>query len=748
MPIVNPLLRTMRTAMAGAMMFVWYLGPAMNASAATEEERAAAFSAQIQASMLALEDGDRDAPRDRWDPQYVVDTVGIDVGDLYNWVRGSVVWMPYRGILRGPEGVLMDRVGNSIDQSLLLAALLRMAGHDVRLAHATLPDATIDKFWSEWRAERAKADEIVPSSPASTTDAVSPDSRKEEVLTTADLYGIDRTSVAQILESTNTEAAELAVDMNARVLDQTWRLSGMLGPVDAAAVEGAILAEARRALADHWWVQLQDGGNWTDLDLLAPSGAPGEALAPAVDTFDVDTLPKAIEQRVVIRIVTEQLKNGALQESTILEQSVRPRDFVGKTIGFRHFPMAWPSEWPQVTPDDIQIKLRAALYSQTEWMPVLVAGDAVVGTAGIYDTGEIDPSPQPANPFMTMTVGMMGMVSKATDVLATGGDPEALLPEDPSLKDTRPPRAEGEFVAEWLEYVIQVPGSEPRTVRRQVFDLIGPAARAGGDLSGFQMNTEKALDRSMAMLGESEIQILPGRLAPEFLGHLGALNAISDRPVLDELARDPFGKVPANYMELFSKLNGMPAALLTLASLRFDLNPLSDWVYVHRPSVVAQHTRLSRAGGGDFVGQIGLDIIENGIGIDPLAAGNAVLLRISQGVTDTNAEAVALRRLGKVSANAADAFAAVPLDGQDWRTLRSGDEAVVSTLGYGADLTARITSELASGNLVVVPASLAPGEDFSGWWRISRRPAPRLASALPDTARRWSNTPSSSSSRR
>ena len=137
-------------------------------------------------------------------------------------------------------------------------------------------------------------------------------------------------------------------------------------------------------------------------------------------------------------------------------------------------------------------------------------------------------------------------------------------------------------------YLVRVlPGAEPRTMRRQVFDLIGPAARASGDLSGFTMSEEKSLSRSMAMMGESEIQVLASRIAPEFLTHLAAQNALGNRPVLDELARDPFGKIPANYMELFSKLSGMPAALYTLASLRFDLNPFGDWVYVDRPTVVA-----------------------------------------------------------------------------------------------------------------------------------------------------------------
>lgn len=713
MKVTKLLSRAARAALAAAWLIVWHLGPTLRAAAETDEERAAAFSAQIQASMLALEDGDRDAPRDRWDPQYVADTVGIDAGDLFAWLRGSVAWMPYRGALRGAEGVLMDRVGNSLDQALLLAALFGAAGHDVRLARAELPAATVEATLARLGAAR----QATGGTAEGATEAAE---TVDEVLVTADLYGIDQASVAEVLASTAGEAGSVAGAMASRIEDQAARLSGIVGPLDDAAIAADIAAAARASLADHFWVQALLDGAWVDFDVLAPDGQ--GALAPAAETFDAAAIPPELEQRVIVRVVTEQLKDGALSERVILEQPVRPRDLLGATLGFRHFPMAWPDSWPRVTPDDIQVKLRAALYAQTEWLPVLVAGDEVMGTLGVHDTGEIDPDPQPVNPFMQMTVVMTGLVSKATDVLASGADPDALVEKDASLDEPRPPRPEGELVAERLEFELQVPGLEPRIHRRDLFDLVGPAARASGDLSGFTMSGQKALDRSMAMLAESEFQILPSRMAPEFLTHLGAQNAIGNRPVLDELARDPFGKVPSNFMELFSKLNGMPAALLSHASLRFAINPWGDWVYMDRPSILAQHTRLSRAGGGDFVARVGLDIVENGIGVDPLAAGMAAALRMSQGIADTNAEALALEKVGMVTANAAGAFAAVEPGGRDWIALRGGEEAVVALLGpmigFDADAGARIAAELAGGKVVVLPAELAPGGPFPGWWRI------------------------------
>jgi hypothetical protein len=98
----------------------------------------AARVVEIDNSLRALADADREAPRDRWDPDYIVSTIGRDPRLLFEWVRDNTAWIPYRGELRGPVGVLMDREGNSFDRALTLATLLDKAGHTVRLVRGEL----------------------------------------------------------------------------------------------------------------------------------------------------------------------------------------------------------------------------------------------------------------------------------------------------------------------------------------------------------------------------------------------------------------------------------------------------------------------------------------------------------------------------------------------------------------------------------------------------------------------------------
>lgn len=53
---------------------------------------------------------------------------------IFAWVRDNVDYEPYSGELRGARGVLVDHVGNSVDQATLLVAMFRAKGLNARFA--------------------------------------------------------------------------------------------------------------------------------------------------------------------------------------------------------------------------------------------------------------------------------------------------------------------------------------------------------------------------------------------------------------------------------------------------------------------------------------------------------------------------------------------------------------------------------------------------------------------------------------
>jgi len=108
-------------------------------SAPSADQRAAAASS-LQKKFQDLSASYQKLPRDTFDPAAVIEQVGRDPDNLLKWVREQTSWVPYRGCLRGASGVLMDRVGNSLDRSVLLCDLLKSAGFSVRLARADLSE--------------------------------------------------------------------------------------------------------------------------------------------------------------------------------------------------------------------------------------------------------------------------------------------------------------------------------------------------------------------------------------------------------------------------------------------------------------------------------------------------------------------------------------------------------------------------------------------------------------------------------
>ena len=141
-------------------------------------------------------------PRDTFDPKAIVEKVGNDPAKLFEWVRDNTYWVPYRGSLRGPIGVLMDRLGNSLDRALLLAELLRTAGHQARLVCAELSEAQAKELLLKLRP--------VPEHPLLETPPASQDELNKLIEKYAKQYQLDAAVLRKASEKNAFRAAKLA----------------------------------------------------------------------------------------------------------------------------------------------------------------------------------------------------------------------------------------------------------------------------------------------------------------------------------------------------------------------------------------------------------------------------------------------------------------------------------------------------------------------------------------------------------
>jgi hypothetical protein len=216
--------------------------------------------------------------------------IGGDPQAIAAFVQTHIRDEPYSGAVRGARGTLLAGAGNSLDRALLLAEMLRAAGHRVRFATATLSPVRADAL------VRAAVGSGV-SRPASRPAAL-------EALT-------------------NRAFAQFMVLGNA--LDQR----GFHAPV----ADGTAWMQAVEHARQHAWVQIQSGQQWIDVDPL-PGVPYGQSVVAAERT--ADELDPALFQTLDLGVELETFKDGKHQTNRILTSRKTTASLAGLAIGLIH----------------------------------------------------------------------------------------------------------------------------------------------------------------------------------------------------------------------------------------------------------------------------------------------------------------------------------------------------------------------------------------------------------------------------
>jgi hypothetical protein len=640
----------------------------------------------------------RDVPRDAWNPRAVFEAVGGDRTALFLWVRDRTALVPYRGALRGPVGVVMDRLGNSLDRALLLADLLKRAGRDVRLASGTLDEAAVAR--------------LAASASARSRPAL-PDTRLDDAALLARLVkdlGIDAAAFRAGNAKLDAQAGALADRTRKRIAEQAAALAKLV-PATAPPA-----ARDTSAFADHWWVQVEDSGVWIDLDPSLPDAEPGQALAAAGETLAPDAIGQDRRHTLTIRVIGEVWRDQVREETLLVDHTFAPADHWGQRISVTNVAFDLPDPDALLASPAPLDALKAALATQTEWLPVLRIGDAVVARMSVTDAGELydatDPNGNTNRLARVVQRATKAGVGGATDLLGTLPDGEG------EPVSARPPAAEHSgFTAEWIEYELRAPGAPPAIVRRTVFDGLALAAgAAAGATAGaidrsiakpVKLSDAARLDRQLALGGETELLPMFARIPAAFVIDRAVVALTAARPTIAGVA-SLGGKMAALSAQL-SKLAPLPGVLYDLALARFDWGGLAEQVYLDRLDVLVHRQRLV---GSDLRLRHEIDIVANAVAVWPTAA-DPRIPRIVQGVADTAAEAAVLGCAAKAGCprgvNTSDQFAA---SSAGWIVTRPDAPPAFDHLP-GA-VRALAAADHAAGYAVIAP----PGATAATWWRV------------------------------
>lgn len=640
-------------------------------------------------SLRALQDGENTAPRDHWDPTYVEAQLGHDPARTFAWVRDHTYWIPYHGILRGPVGVLMDRQGDSLDRALLLATMLKDEGQTVRLARGSMARNRAEMLMPALMSARTIRDATRQPSSSATNDV-------DQVATK---YKLDPASVQKTVNAQASNHARQQRTLDSRFTGQVQHLLDAAGPAPQNDKRAAA-DKAVSALVDHWWVEVQANGSWQPRDLLTSAG--GAPLAVADRTLDLAALPADLYHQVTVRVIAEQWSGGTTSEKAALEQTIRPMDVIGAPVSLVFTPgesmKGFPA--PGLSP---AASLRANVMAQREWTPSLYVGKQHVVQNAITDGGTLTVPSNDSDVLAVAKGATHGLAGAIDDVFGSSPSKPAPSASNPRV-----------LSAVWIEYAIVVPGEATRVIRRQVFDLPGPAARAAKSGS-WRLDDAGKLTRGLALMMSTEILPVGSELSPQYVAHLSRQAVLQNASLAADVVT---GRIPNDFggaQAVAGRLVPNVGSLYGLALQRLNRSPVAALVYVDRPQILSRHVLISQSG-ATFKPVGATDIVANSVGIDPIGP-SPFKVAVAQGVYDTNGEAV-LYSDKPDAANTGWAYERP----SSWVTLMKPGDPALASLQLGADVRQRIDTALSSNHIVVAPRARVPvgGGAFAGWWQIDK----------------------------
>lgn len=623
---------------------------------------------------IAVE-GKRHLNRATFETDPLLDTLQFEASDIISFVRDSIAFEQYPGTLRGPKGTLLSRAGNALDQSVLLAKLLRDAGFDARIASAQLPDQLAHELLRQMKLPR----QPLPS--VGDVDALS-----SAISTVAEDYA-DADTISSNLSQPSVPSQSTHYD---KVLKTTELLKHTLKEAKA----WPVLSEAESSLAkeatEYYWVQYREmaADAWRDIHPAFSSGTPAEM--PEAQSFLADTVPAELQHRFRLQIFIERLSGGKLEVIPVSEAWERP------VANLLDVPLT-VSNIPDALTLEASMQGRAGDSAATARFFIPMFNGAEAPGARYFDLqgNIIDP---------------MVASAPSAGVFADVGRAFGQVTE--SLGGARPV-----LTAQWIELTLIAPGGEEQVYRRAAFDRLGPARRLQGEtqepLTATQAEeTRPLLKLQTIMLSAAEtpiglrldrtfeqyIRMRP--VARELLEFLAASASGEDNPPLPGTVENP----PRYWL-----------GHLTLLS-SFDLaNQLSSSHRIYRASPgLFIHSQGPDADGGasemvDIVTNPRRAVMISGqsVTLDPAAV-------MMTGVWDTAHEGALLPQ-GDSRLNTASVFAEASAAGIGLTVVRPGQS--LSALDAGPDIKADVASDLARGFAVIIPERQSnPGR--SAWWRV------------------------------
>jgi len=605
-----------------------------------------------------------DAPEpSRFSVEKTADQIGNDPAALFAYLHDHMRLQVYSGVLRGARGTLMSGAGNAWDQAVLLAAMLRHQGREVRFARVHLtPEMAakiVDRMFSDAGRPRAPA-----GKPLHVPDSVQAGSRAMLAQIQADWQGA-QTDLLQALDRANLS----------------------LG--DGATTEQQLESEA----ADHLFVEYHEGDRWIALDPIA-TDAPGASVSSAAE--HAPEVPDSFYHHVTIRVWIEERHGQTLQQQEVLRFPTTAAALSGAQVLLSH-----------KFDHDIAGGWRAT--------PVLQIDGQAYAARTFSDAGII----------AGKSNSKEDLIAQAHQTVSQLGQVTALFGDNKKPAATPPSALQGGFTAESLEVEFTDPAKHSEVVRRELIDRIGAVARANKTAAsapltsidvkdGFPLQLEGIY--ALAFATGPLNPALPARRLSSAAGIIGDLQPLRDaRPAqngsLSPEDQERLGRVLDQYPTLLQASAESTVVLSQRLARSLRIGDSSALFYEATPRLVIA--------GFDLTSGLTLDLRRNTVRALARKASASDLTRanLARSVADAAIEGDVLMPKAQLSGIAAvDIFDRARTQGIRLVALRSGAPL---TSVQASDLARARMASAEAGRLLVAPERTpSPTPSHFAWWKL------------------------------
>ena len=606
--------------------------------------------------------------RSTFDPEALLDELDYEAQGAIDYVKNRIRFEQYIGLMRGPVGTLMNRGGNALDQSVLLAKLLNDAGFETRIAVGSLSDEQVKLiFQSALSApppefQPAVSDDFIATMRELNSMMDAPNEQLQQAIealrappemkSSDDMLAV--TATTDFIESRMNEA-----------------IPGFSKPTPQPGIE----KEAQQ----YYWVQYREVPSqpWEDIHTVLP-GSIRFSTPVAAQTYIAGAVPKELQHRISFSAKIEQRIGGKRVVHQLMSPWQRPAaNMVGIPISYSNHPDSLSSSVDY-------LDVRGALGKAQLFFPAFNASLAPGGQA-FNDKGQlIDPmaaGSQAAGVFNTVG-GAFGDVSAAL-----GGDEQAM-----------------QLTRHWLEFAFLSPDGSEHLVKRTLYDI-----QIDGELDTVSLATKLAAEHTFMistgeMAGDYALDQILRRIESSQL----VLQAVQERSFF---LQKPIQLTVKQLEQVESQWWGHYLLYPTFAT-QHKLGTASQ-LFSSAPQLVMYSEDPPIGEGQRRV----IDIVRDerrAIQFKDGVLYNAPRDTILAGVWDTAMEGLVLSEAGRSSLNTFVALEGVGEDGA--RVFFPKDASEIAGLGLEKQAQENIQADLARGYAIIVP-DISP-EMIKAWWRV------------------------------